>query len=196
MKMEYDSSPLFISITRIVEQKGPEMIRFGIEYVLKKGGQFILLGSTPEPNLKKVFHALAEEYQDNPHVHFHFVFDEELAHLTFASADCILIPSLFEPCGLTQMIALRYGTIPIVHKVGGLSDTVFDIDHEEIPLDMRNGYTFDSPSNDSLQWSIDRAFEHHRNDPKKWHLMLKNGFKKDWSWKDPALKYIELYKNL
>lgn len=195
LQMDYDPAPLFISVTRIVEQKGPEMIRFGVEYVLKKGGQFILLGSTPEPTLKAEFYALAEEYRDNPHVHFHFIFDEELAHLTFAAADCIIIPSLFEPCGLTQMISLRYGTIPIVHKVGGLTDTVFDIDHDEIPLDKRNGYTFDFPSEDSLRWSIDRAFEHHRNDPKKWKLMLKNGFQKDWSWKNPALEYLEAYRS-
>ena len=196
LNMEYDPAPLFISVTRIVEQKGPEMIRFGIEYVLKKGGQFILLGSTPEPTLKAEFYALAEEYRDNPHVHFHFIFDEELAHLTFASADCIIIPSLFEPCGLTQMISLRYGTIPIVHKVGGLNDTVRDIDHDEIPLERRNGYTFDFPSEDSLRWSIDRAFEHHKNDPKKWKLMLKNGFQKDWSWKIPALEYLEVYRSV
>lgn len=193
LKMDYDPAPLFSCISRIVQQKGPEMIRFGIEYVLEKGGQFILLGSTPEPSLKAEFLTLAEEYRDNPHVHFHFLFDEKLAHLTYAAADCILVPSLFEPCGLTQMIALRYGTIPIVHKVGGLNDTVFDIDHTELPAEKRNGYTFDFPSNDSLRWSIDRAFEHHKNDRKKWHLMQMNGFKKDWSWKMPAQEYLNLY---
>ena len=196
IKMDYDPALLFTCISRIVQQKGPEMIRFGIEYVLKKGGQFILLGSTPEPNLKVEFHSLAKEYQDNPYVYFHFLFDEKLAHLTYAAADCILIPSLFEPCGLTQMIALRYGTIPIVHKVGGLNDTVFDVDHEEIPMEKRNGYTFDFPSNESLSWSIDRAFEHHKNDLKKWHLMQKNGFTKDWSWKEPAQEYLDLYRSV
>lgn len=195
LKIDYDPNPLFTCITRLVKQKGPELIRFGLEYVLQKGGQFVLLGSTPESDVKEEFFALAEEYQDNPHVHFHFTFDEKLAHLTFASADCILVPSLFEPCGLTQMIALRYGTIPIVHKVGGLKDTIFDIDHNDYPLNERNGYTFDFPSNDSLRWSIDRAFEHLRNDPKKWEQMLRNGFDRDWSWKLPALEYLEIYKS-
>ncbi len=194
LKMDYDSAPLFTSISRLVEQKGPKLILAGIDYVLKKGGQFILLGSTPDPSLKKQFQALSEEYRDNPHVHFHFVFDEKLAHLTFAAADFILVPSLFEPCGLTQMIALRYGTLPIVHKVGGLRDTIFDIDHEDIPKEKRNGYTFDFPSEDSLRWSIDRAFEHHKNDPKKCALMLQNGIKKDWSFKTPALEYLEIYQ--
>lgn len=196
LKLDYDPAMLFTSISRLAKQKGPEMIKFGIEYVLAKGGQFILLGVAPEPELKNEFYTLAEEYRDNPHVHFHFLFDERLAHLTYAAADCILIPSLFEPCGLTQMIALRYGTIPIVHKVGGLSDTVFDIDHTEIPNEKRNGYTFDCPSNDSLRWSIDRAFEDHKNHPEKWHLMQKNGFHKDWSWKKPAAEYLSLYQKI
>lgn len=196
LKMDYDPAMLFTCISRLAKQKGPEMICFGIEYILSKGGQFVLLGSTPEPELKKEFYALAEEYQDNPHVHFHFLFDEKLAHLTYAAADCILIPSLFEPCGLTQMIALRYGTIPIVHKVGGLNDTVFDIDHTEIPKEKRNGYTFDFPSNDSLRWSIDRAFENHLNHREKWHLMQRNGFQKDWSWEKPAQDYLSLYHKI
>lgn len=194
LNMDNDPAPLFTCISRLVRQKGPELILFGIEYVLKKGGQFILLASTPEPNLKEEFHTLAEEYRDNPHVHFHFLYDETLAHLTYAASDFILVPSLFEPCGLTQMIALRYGTLPIVHKVGGLSDTIFDIDHEEIPIEKRNGYTFDFPSTDSLAWSIDRAFEHHKNNPKKIHQMLQNGFQKDWSWKQPAIEYLEAYQ--
>lgn len=196
LKMDYDSAMLFTCITRLAKQKGPEMICFAIEYILSKGGQFVLLGSTPEPELKKEFYSLAEAYQDNPHVHFHFLFDEKLAHLAYAAADSILIPSLFEPCGLTQMIALRYGTIPIVHKVGGLSDTVFDIDHTEIPKEKRNGYTFDSPSNESLRWSIDRAFEDYKNHREKWHLMQRNGFGKDWSWKESAKEYLTLYKKI
>lgn len=196
IKLDYDPAMLFTCISRLAKQKGPEMIYFAIEYVLSKGGQFVLLASTPEPELKKEFYSLAESYADNPHVHFHFLFDEALAHITYAAADCILIPSLFEPCGLTQMIALRYGTIPIVHKVGGLSDTIFDIDHEEIPKEKRNGYTFDFPSNESLQWSIDRAFENHRKHPEKWHLMQKNGFQKDWSWKSPAQEYLTLYRKI
>lgn len=187
-------APLFICISRLVEQKGPEMIRFGIEYVLKKGGQFILLASTPEIKLKNAFYALAETYLGNPHVYFHFLYDEKLAHLAYAAADFILIPSLFEPCGLTQMIALRYGTLPIVHSVGGLNDTIFDIDQDEIPLGKRNGYTFDSPSNHKLQKSIDKAFKDYKDDPQKCLRMLENGFKRDWSWKPPAIKYLEIYR--
>ncbi|MEM8727492.1 MAG: glycogen synthase [Chlamydiota bacterium] len=196
LQMVDGPTPLFICISRIVRQKGPELIRFGMEYVLKRGGKFILLGSSPEPKLKREFHSVAEKYRDHPDVHFHFLFDERLAHLTYAAADCILVPSLFEPCGLTQMIALRYGTVPVVHKVGGLSDTVFDIDREEFPLEKRNGYTFDFPAVDSLRRSIDRVFEDHKNDRKKWRTMQRNGFARDWSWRVPAGKYLELYRSI
>ena len=194
LKMSPHEGPLFISVSRLVDQKGPEMIMFGIEYVLEKGGQFVLLGSTPEPKLEQSFLNLAKKYEDNPNVHFHFVFDEPLAHLTFSAADSILIPSLFEPCGLTQMISLRYGTIPIVHQVGGLNDTVFDIQNEDIPLEKRNGYTFDFPSNESLRWAIDRAFKDYQDSPKKWETMMKNGFAHDWSWNAPAQEYLRVCK--
>ncbi|NGX50337.1 MAG: Glycogen synthase [Chlamydiae bacterium] len=195
LKLKESSAPLFTCITRLVQQKGPEMIRFGLEYTLKRGGQFVLLASTPEKEVKKAFHDLAHTYRDNPNVHLHFIFDEELAHLTYAAADCILLPSLFEPCGLTQMIALRYGTIPIVHKVGGLRDTIFDIDDEEHPSDQKNGYTFDSPTNESLRQALDRGLDHHQNDPKKWERMVKNGLSRDWSWKVPAQQYLKIYKD-
>lgn len=191
--IEYDKVPLFTAITRLVKQKGPELIQHGIEYTLKKGGQFMLLGTPFEMDTKTLFYSLRDEYRDNPHIHFHFDYDERLAHETYGAADFILIPSLFEPCGLTQMIALRYGTLPIAHKVGGLKDTVFDIDHEEVPMEKRNGYTFDFPSKDSLSWSIDRAFEHFKHDEKKRLTMLRNGLRHDWSWKTSALAYLELY---
>ena len=191
-----DSTPLVACISRIVHQKGPELIRFGIDYVLKKGGNFILLGSTLESRLKKEFQILAKQYQDNPHIHCHFLFDEALAHLTYASADCILIPSLFEPCGLTQMIALRYGTIPIVHKVGGLNDTIFDVDHDKSATHQKNGYAFVSPSKKSLAIAIDRAFDDYKNKHHKWRVMQKNGLTTDWSWTVPAQKYLQLYRSI
>ena len=197
LKTNYDlATPLFACITRLVHQKAPELIHFGLEHIIKQGGQCILLASTPQQKVKKLFSFLADKYRGNPHLFCHFVFDERLAHLAFASSDCILIPSLFEPCGLTQMIAMRYGTIPIVHKVGGLKDTVFDIDHSEYPLNQRNGYTFDSPSNKDLQRAIDRAFEHYYNDQKKWRSMLTNGLSRDWSWEFPSMKYLELYRKI
>ena len=196
LQMDSAPKPLFASITRLVRQKGPEMIQLGLEHILKKGGQFILLASNPEEKFDRLFHILAKKHHNNPNVHFHFAFDEELAHLTFAAADATLIPSLFEPCGLTQMIALRYGTIPIVHQVGGLKDTIFDIDHSPLPVDQRNGYTFNIPSGKELQRTIDRAFDHLRYDPQKWKHMLKSGFSRDWGWEIPTSQYLKAYNHI
>ena len=188
--------PLFTSISRLTRQKGPKWIEWGIEYVLKKGGTFILLGSSIEPDLKKEFACLEEKYRDHPRAFLHFSFDEKLAHLMYAAADCIFIPSLFEPCGLTQMIALRYGTIPIVHQVGGLRDTVFDIDHPCMPLEKRNGYTFNHLSFETLQHCFNRVFTDYQSHKNKWEQMQKNGLRRDWSWKSSAQKYLDLYRAL
>ncbi|MCB1082124.1 MAG: glycogen synthase [Chlamydiia bacterium] len=194
--MKEGKGPLFTCISRLVEQKGPELIAYGIDYILEKGGHFVLLGSTPQPGLETLFASIAKKYENHPHAHFHFTFDEPLAHLTYGAADAILIPSIFEPCGLTQMIALRYGTIPIVHQVGGLNDTVFDIDDPSIPEKEKNGYTFNAPTKEKLKEAIDRAFDHYENHPKKWSLMQQSGFAKDWSLDLAAKKYLQVYKNL
>ena len=194
LNIPYDEAPLFIVITRLVKQKGPQLIEEGIKYILKKGGKVVLLGSFHELEVKKQFQNCKDRYENNPNVHFHFTFNEPLSHLTFASADFILIPSLFEPCGLTQMIALRYGTLPIVHKVGGLKDTIFDVDDIHAPSHKKNGYIFDFPSSESLCSTIERAFHHFlMHDQKKRKTLLENGLQSDWSWKIPALTYLKVY---
>ena len=192
--LKHNSQPLFACITRLVSQKGPDLIRYAIDLVLKKGGRFILLCSSPEQALKEEFLKLQKAYEKNPSIFFYFGFNEELAHLTFSAADALIVPSLFEPCGLTQMIAMRYGTIPIVHAVGGLKDTVFDIDEVGLSEVKRNGYTFYSPTKEGIHLSIDRAFNHFFQDNKKWLLMLKNGLSSDLSWEASAQIYLKLYQ--
>ena len=186
--------PLFASISRFTKQKGPQWIQQGLEWVLQQGGAFILLGSSFEPHLKKEFESLANKYRTHSRVYFHFSFDEPLAHLTYAAADCILIPSLFEPCGLTQMIAMRYGTLPIVHRVGGLRDTVFDIDDPTALSNQKNGYTFDSLCFEALKQCLNRVFINYYHERDKWEAMQKNGLTTDWSWKRPAQEYLAVYK--
>ena len=97
-------------------------------HIIPKGGQFVLLGSSPIAEINQEFHDLKHYYSDNPHVHLILQHQEELAHLIYAGSDMFIVPSIFEPCGLTQLIAMKYGTIPIVRKTGGLADTVFDVD--------------------------------------------------------------------
>ena len=190
------SSPLVISITRLVEQKGPQLIRFGLKYTLKKGGSFTLLGSTPDPAWRTEFMQLEQRYRGHPNLYLHFQFDEGLAHLLFASADYILIPSNFEPCGLTQMIALRYATIPIVHQTGGLKDTVYDIDQEPQFGERCNGYTFAPCSSQSLAGTLDRVFAHFCHNHSKRFSMIRNGIDQLWGWEHSVRRYLSLYQQL
>ncbi len=189
--ISYDNAPLFIGITRLVTQKGPELIKHGMKHVLQRGGQFILIGTPHEEKVKKEFDALAEKYQGNQRIGFYFKYDEALAHLAYASAHFILIPSLFEPCGLTQMIAMRYATLPIAHKVGGLKETVFDVDDANILELKRNGYTFDSPSKHALRHCIDRAFTHFQKET--YFSLIRHALRQDWSWNAAADHYLQLY---
>ncbi|MBI3212022.1 MAG: glycosyltransferase [Simkania negevensis] len=188
--------PLFCSITRLAYQKGPELILYGIEEVLKKGGSFILLGTTQDPKIEKQFQLLREKLKSNEKVYFHFHFNEKLAHLTFAAADFLFVPSYYEPCGLTQMIALLYGTIPIVHQVGGLKDTIFDIDDLQSISEKGNGYVFTSPAKEKVKQVIDRAFDHFVESPKMRQKIIYNGLTRDWSWKTPVKEYLHIYQHI
>ena len=121
---------------------------------------------------------------------------EELAHMIFAASDMFIVPSIFEPCGLTQMIALKYGTIPIVRKTGGLADTIFDVDHSDKPYSERNGYTFDAPDNVGIESALSRAIECWYHDPDKWRKLMIKGMNIDFSWDHPANTYVDIYKKI
>ena len=181
------------SITRMVSQKGPELILDAIKRTLEKGGQFVLLGSVPEGDLREKFQALQKEYpKENLFVSFDY--DEKLAHLIYAGADILVIPSIFEPCGLTQMIGMHYGTLPVVRKTGGLADTVYDIDTSEEPKEKRNGFSFDFPDPEGIYWALDRAITCNESDSSKWHTLMKQAINQDFSWKHTAPQYSEVYE--
>lgn len=186
--------PLVACVTRLVSQKGPQLIAHALLRTLEKGGQFVLLGSSGTPEITHEFRLLKERFADNPHLSLNFDRNESLAHLIYASADLLLIPSLFEPCGLTQLIAMRYGTIPLVRKTGGLADTVFDIDTATVPVTQRNGFTFDFPDTAGINWALDRALECFAHDKKKWHSLIENGSKLDFSWKQSVQDYLKVYR--
>src|SRR5206468_11614422 len=113
-------------IGRLDHQKGVELIGHAIPYCLENGAQFVLLGSSPSPQISQRFWHLKNLLNEHPDCHLELGYNEELSHLIYAGADLILVPSLYEPCGLTQLIAMRYGTVPVVRNTGGLADTVFD----------------------------------------------------------------------
>jgi starch synthase len=121
-------------------------------------------------------------------VSFNFEFDSSLAHKIYAGADMFLMPSNYEPCGLGQLIALRYGTIPVVRKTGGLADTVIDPEQSSEP----SGFTFSTYSASALWLAVTRALETWR-DPVKWESIVRRAMALDFSWHNSAMHYEELY---
>lgn len=196
LQLSEDYKPIVGCITRLVPQKGIEMIKHALKYTHERGGQFILLGSGPIPSINAEFQALKNQYADDPNVHLSLHHQEELAHMIFAGSDMFIVPSIFEPCGLTQMISLRYGTVPIVRKTGGLADTIFDVDYSGKPFEQTNGYTFDFPDNNGIESALSRAFECWFHDHDKWRKLMINNMNIDFSWNHPSDQYLDIYKQL
>lgn len=196
LNLSEDHRPILGCIARLVPQKGIDLIKHTIQHIVEKRGQFVLLGSSPIPQINAEFHRLKQTYTDHPHISLNLNHQEELAHMIYASSDMFIVPSLFEPCGLTQMIALKYGAIPIVRKTGGLADTVFDVDHSGKPFNETNGYVFDSPTAAGIDSAIDRAIQCWFEDPDKWHHLVINGMKIDFSWNKPSDQYLKVYKSI
>ena len=181
-------------ITRIVPQKGPELIEEGIIRALELGGSFLLLGSSPIPSLQKHFDQLKTKYAQNKNILFHFEYDEIIAHQLYAALDFLLMPSRFEPCGLSQLIAMRYGTIPIVRKTGGLQDTVFDCENQDVPIQNRNGFVFRDATKADLLQAMGRGVRLFRADPSAFQSLIERAMRQNFSWEKPVKKYLELYK--
>ncbi|WPL15933.1 putative glycogen synthase 2 [Thiorhodovibrio winogradskyi] len=188
-----NEKPLVAFIGRLDPQKGLELVRHAIFYALERGAQFVLLGSSPDHRINNDFWGLKRMLNDSPDCHLEIGFDEELAHLIYAGADMMLVPSQFEPCGLTQLISLRYGTIPVVRTVGGLADTVFDKDYSERPLHERNGYRFDNYDTLGLESALGRALACYYNFPEHFRELIKNAMRCDYSWNRPGQDYLNIY---
>jgi starch synthase len=196
LTLSEDHRPLVGCITRLVPQKGTDLIKHALIHTLEKGGQFVLLGSSPIPSITEEFHALNHFYADHPHVHMILHYQEELSHLIYAASDMFIVPSIFEPCGLTQMIALKYGGVPIVRRTGGLADTIFDVDNSKLSFEKTNGYTFDIPEPKEIAGALDRAFDCWFHAPDRWRKLMINGMNVDYSWNKSSNLYLDIYKNL
>jgi starch synthase len=188
-----NEKPIVAFIGRLDPQKGLELVRHAIFYTLERGGQFVLLGSSPDQGINNDFWGLKHMLNDSPDCHLEIGFDEDLSHLIYAGADIMLVPSQFEPCGLTQLIALRYGTIPVVRTVGGLADTVFDKDHSDRPLHERNGYRFDTYDGTGLESALGRALDCYYQYPEHFRELMKNAMRSDYSWNRPGKDYLNIY---
>ncbi len=185
--------PIIAYVGRLDAQKGVHLIRHALFHGLAHGAQFVLLGSSPDPAINAQFWDLKHQVNDCEDCHLELAFDEGLARLIYAGADMIVVPSVFEPCGLTQMIALRYGTAPIVRSVGGLADTIFDWDYADLPQENRNGFVFHSSDNQGLESAMNRAIGLWNHFPKGFRWMIQNGMTQDLSWRRPARHYADIY---
>lgn len=189
-----DFKPLVAVVGRLDFQKGVDLIAHAVSYCLQRGCQFVLLGSSPNHQIDARFRHLKRILNDNPDCHLEIGYDEELSHLIYAGADMILIPSVYEPCGLTQMISMKYGTVPIVRNTGGLADTVFDADHSDKPEHERNGYVFNDNNAQGLESATGRAIEAWYGQPDFFRTLIINGMNYDYSWKEPANHYLNIYR--
>ena len=195
-ELKQTEAPLAACVTRLVAQKSPGLIKHSLLRTIERGGQFILLGTTHVSSIQQEFEKLQQEFRNHENAVILLDNDEALAHQIFASADLFLIPSLFEPCGLTQLIALRYGAVPIARLTGGLADTVFDVDTASCPAEKRNGYTFDFPDTKGVDWALDRALECFAHNPQKWQSLILQGIGQDFSWKHSLPEYSAIYQSL
>jgi starch synthase len=194
--LEDAHKPIVAVVSRLDRQKGIELIRRGIDFSLEQGAQFVLLGSAQDPALNAVFWEAKQALEGNVDAHLELGYDEELAHLIYAGSDLILIPSVYEPCGLTQMIAMRYGCVPIVRRVGGLADTVFDANYSDRAFEERNGYVFDELTFEGLESAMKRALGLWREYPEYFRQLRLNGMRMDNSWARPAQDYLNIYDHI
>jgi len=185
--------PLIVYIGRLDRQKGVGLIEHGMRFAARNGAQFALLGSSPDGSIDSRFRGLRKQHSRDPDCRIVLGFSEELAHLMYGGADMILVPSLFEPCGLTQLIALKYGTVPIVRAVGGLVDTVFDWNHSPLPEERRNGYVFHEPDAMGLESAMSRAVGLWYHFPNVFAKLVVNGMRADHSWNESGQRYLNLY---
>ena len=194
LRKEY--KPVIAYVGRVDRQKGIHLIEHAIFYALDHGAQFVLLGSSPDPAVNAHIWQLKSYLNDSPDCHLEIGFDEGLAHLIYAGADMVVMPSLFEPCGLAQMMALKYGTVPIVRAVGGLVDTIFDRDYSGRPLHDRNGYVFHQLDYPALESAMLRAIGLWYSYPGDFRELMLNGMRQDHSWAGPGQHYENIYDHI
>lgn len=188
--------PIVAVVSRLDRQKGVELILHGIRYALENDCQLVLLGSAQDPVLVAEFQRIKDETDGSPDCHLELAYDEDLSHQIYAGSDMILIPSVYEPCGLTQMIAMKYGVVPIVRRVGGLADTVFDANYSDKAFEVRNGYVFDDLTESDLESAMGRAIGLWFRYPEYFRQLRLNGMHADNSWSGPAQRYLDIYDHL
>ncbi|MCL2847373.1 MAG: glycogen synthase GlgA [Firmicutes bacterium] len=183
------NTPIIALITRLVKHKGVDLVKGVLEELLKKDVQIVVLG-TGDKEFENFFEFITDVYRDK----FHAIidFNNDLAHKIFAGTDMFLMPSKSEPCGLGQMIATRYGTIPIIRATGGLKDSIPDCANGDMGL----GFVFENYDPWHMLHALERAIGLYKDYPEKWAGLVNRALSADFSWEKSAIEYIEMYKNI
>jgi starch synthase len=190
---EAPDAPLFAVISRLAGQKGLDLVLENIAYLIQLSAQLLVLG-TGDPELEAGFKAAAAAHPGR--VATSLGFDEGLAHRILAGADVVLVPSRQEPCGLTQLYALRYGALPLVRRTGGLADTVVDSNAQSMMDSTATGFVFKEPNSWILGETIGRACQLYRQEPKAWARIQRHAMAQDFGWEAAAREYLDLYRHL
>lgn len=187
-----DAAPLFCVVSRLTWQKGMDVLAEVLDELVALGAKLAVLGSG-DRELEEAFQAAAARHPGR--IGIVTGYDEPLSHLMQAGSDAILIPSRFEPCGLTQLYGLRYGCVPVVARTGGLNDTVIDANPAALAARTATGISFSPVTADSLLRALRRTVRLH-GDPRAWTNIQKQGMKSDVSWERSAALYAELYSSI
>ncbi len=186
------NAPLFGVVSRLIPQKGLDLALAALPALVAAGGQFALLGAG-DGDLEQGFVVAAAQHQGR--VAAEIGYDENLAHLIIGGSDVILVPSRFEPCGLTQLYALRYGSLPLVRRVGGLADTVVDATPTTLSDGIATGFAFDDETPPGLMSAVGRAVALFR-ERESWRRMMGRAMTREFSWEAAARQYIAIYRAL
>lgn len=190
-----DDIPVFALVSRLTEQKGLDLVTYNLPKLVQARVQLVVLG-VGDVHYEEAFSWYAYNFPEK--IAFRKEFNNALSHRIYAGADVVLVPSRFEPCGLTQMIAMRYGALPLVRETGGLKDSVkayfvFDKENKKDNSDIANGFSFVNFNADELMNAMYMALDMWYNDRRLWEKLMKNALSEDFSWKKSAKEYRRLY---
>jgi starch synthase len=190
--LDESPGPLFGVVSRLTPQKGLDLLLDAASDLVSGGGQLALLGNG-DRDLETGFEAVTRTYHGKIGVEIGY--DENLARLIIAGSDVVVVPSRFEPCGLTQLYALRYGALPLVRRTGGLVDTVVDATPARLRDKTATGFTFDEANSSALAAALARASALYADRP-RWRRMMRTAMTHDFSWAQSARQYAALYREL
>lgn len=186
---ETESAPLLVMVTRLVEQKGADLVINAAEELINRGVQLAVLG-TGAPHFEETLRQLAAKYPQQ--IGVKIAYNEAISHQMVAGGDVILVPSRFEPCGLTQLYGLKYGTLPLVRATGGLADTVVDTTPETQKQKTATGFVFQFADVQGFLYAVDQMLSVWQK-PRQWSLIRSTAMSQDFSWQKAAKSYFALY---